>query len=156
MYFHCFHPYFEICRIHPRNTTEYTVFSRIHENTHRIHTEYTTCKNAEKCSSRNTRANQTRTSEIPAQNTYSAEYVFSDAYSCVFRAGSCVFRAYSPTCSCLPGTLSCRRWRFINLLLNLLGPTLLGRCLPSSAALALQPLQLWQPWLPWQPPSWQP
>ena len=29
-----FHPYFEIFRIHPQNTTEYTVFSR-------IHTEYT-------------------------------------------------------------------------------------------------------------------
>ena len=43
-------------------------YSRIHcilKNTHRIHTEYTTCKNAEKCSSRNTRDNQPTTSEIP-------------------------------------------------------------------------------------------
>ena len=71
MYFHCFHPYFAICRIHPQNTTEYTVFSRIHENTHRIHTEYRTCKNTEKCCSRNTRAKQPTTSEIPEQNTYS-------------------------------------------------------------------------------------
>ena len=107
MYFHCFHPYFAICRIHPQNTTEYTVFSRIQQNTlysqeyTRIHTEYT----------QNTERAKTPKSAVRAIHVLSShqrakyrsririlkEYVFSDCIAIVFRAYCLVFRAYSPT-----------------------------------------------------------
>ena len=94
MYFHCIHPYFEIYRIHPQNTTEYTVLSR-------IHTEYTQNTQRAKPPKSAVRAIHVPSSQQRAKYRSRIrilkEYVFSDRIAIVFRAYCLVFRAYSPT-----------------------------------------------------------